>query len=373
MKTSKSSYALFSLLPLVLLAASVTTAASSGANSTNAGSVFTMTNSPSGNSVLAFDRGAGGALSLVGSFATGGLGLGGLTGSNQGGLTLSQDGSWLFVVNAGSNDISVFAVSHSPSTSLTLTDRVSSDGVSPNSVTAFGNLVYVLNAGTSTAGGNIAGFTLGSSGTLTPISGSVQPLSGITAPAQISFNPAGNVLIVTEKSTNLIDSYTVDSSGVATGPVTTSSNGNTPFGFAFDNKGHLIVSDAASGALSSYSVSSTGSVSVISGTVPDGGLAPCWVVVTADGKLAFTTNAHGNTISSYAISPNGSLTLLQGTATSTDKTDIDMALSQNSRFLYVYDAGANEIQAFSVHSDGTLSWIQTVSGIPAGGDGLAAN
>jgi 6-phosphogluconolactonase len=372
MKISRSTYALLSIFPLLLMTISTGAAASSGSHSTYAGSVFTMTNSPSGNSVLAYDRGAGGTLTFAGSFSTGGLGLSGLTGTNQGGLALSQDGSWLFVVNAGSNDISVFRVSHTPSTSLTLTDRVSSDGVSPNSVTVFGSWVYVLNAGTLTVAGNIAGFSL-SSGTLSPISGSVQPLSGITAPAQISFSPSGNILIVTEKSTNLIDGYTVDTAGVATGPVTSASNGNTPFGFAFDNKGHLIVSDAVSGALSSYSVSNSGSVSVISGTVPDGGLAPCWVVVTADGKLAFTANAHGNTISSYSVSPKGSLTLLQGIATTTDKTDIDMALSQNSKFLYVYDAGANEIQAFSVQKDGTLSWIQTVSGIPAGGDGLAAN
>jgi 6-phosphogluconolactonase (cycloisomerase 2 family) len=152
-----------------------------------------------------------------------------------------------------------------------------------------------------------------------------------------------------------------------------SSSGNTPFGFSFDNKGQLIVSDAASGALSSYSVSDSGTISVISGTVPDGGLAPCWVVVTANGKLAFTSNAHGDTISSYAVNHDGSLSLLQGTAATTDKTDIDLALSQNSKFLYVYDAGANEIQAYSVGSDGSLTWIQTVSGIPAGGDGLAAN
>lgn len=333
-----------------------------------------MTNSPSGNSVLAFNRSPDGTLAFAGSYATGGLGLAGLTGTNQGGLTLSQDGSWLFVVNAGSDTISVFQVIQYPSTALILADVVSSGGLTPVSVTASGAVVYVLDAGSATVPGNIAGFHLDNRGHLTPIPGSNQPLSGITSPAQISFNPRGTNLIVTEKSTNLIDGYAVNSFGVASGPVLNPSSGATPFGFAFSNQGYLVVSDASIGALSSYSVSLSGSVTVISGSVPDGQAAPCWVVVTSDGRLAFTANAHGDTISSYDISPSGGLSLAQGVAATTAATDIDMALSANSQFLYVYDAGANVIQAFSVHPDGTLSLIQTVSGITlAGGDGLATN
>lgn len=330
-----------------------------------------MTNSPAGNSVLAYSRSGSGWLTYVGSFATGGDGLSGLTGTNQGGLTLSQDGSWLFVVNAGSNTLSVFHVTEFPSLSLSLVDVVSSDGVTPISVTVFGNLVYVLNAGTSEVAGNIVGFSIGRTGGLTPIRGSVQPLSGVTSPAEISFNPSGTTLIVTEKSTSLIDGYSVNFRGAASGPVLTPSSGSTPFGFAFDSQGQLIVSDAAIGALSSYWVSKSGSVTVISNSIPDYQPAPCWVVVA--GNVAFTANAHNSTISSYSISPGGKLTLLKEFAASTGKTDLDMALSQNNKFLYVYDAGANEIQGFSVNAGGTLSLVQTVSGIPAGGDGLAAN
>jgi 6-phosphogluconolactonase (cycloisomerase 2 family) len=57
----------------------------------------------------------------------------------------------------------------------------------------------------------------------------------------------------------------------------------------------------------------------------------------------------------------------------TDAGPNDMALSMNSKFLYVFDSGAHEIQGFRVQSDGELIFLQTVSGIPAGADGLAAN
>jgi 6-phosphogluconolactonase (cycloisomerase 2 family) len=184
--------------------------------------------------------------------------------------------------------------------------------------------------------------------------------------------------VVTEKSTSLIDTYTVDSDGVATGPTTHASSGTTPFGFSFDNKGQLIVSEAAGGpsgtsAVSSYSLSNTGDLSTVSGSIPDTQLAACWLVVTGNGRYAFTTNAHSGTISSYTIAVNGEIALLQPIAANTGAGDLDMALARNSGFLYVQVSGSHTIEGFSVHSDGSLTLIDTVTGVPAGADGLAAN
>ena len=160
------------------------------------GAVYIMTNDPAGNQVIRYDRASDGSLAFSGKFSTGGLGATGLTGSNQGGLVLSSDGRTLLVVNAGSNDISIFQVHQNI---LSLTDKTSSHGIMPISLTLHNRLVYVLNAGGKDSVGNIAGYKLDSEGELTPIAGSVQPLSGITAPAQISLNPQGTVLVVTEK------------------------------------------------------------------------------------------------------------------------------------------------------------------------------
>src|SRR5690242_17955664 len=165
------------------------------------GSVYIMTNSASGNQVIAYNRAPDGTLTCQANYATNVLGITGLTRSNQGGLTLSEDNRWLIVAHAGSNDVSVFRVNHK---GLTLTAKASSQGTMPISVTVHGNVVYVLNTGGSESTGNIAGFHL-NDGKLNGISGSVQPLSDMTAPAQISFNPSGTVLVVTEKSTNKID------------------------------------------------------------------------------------------------------------------------------------------------------------------------
>jgi 6-phosphogluconolactonase (cycloisomerase 2 family) len=339
------------------------------------GSVYIMSNSASGNQVIVYSRAADGTLTWKASYSTNGLGITGLTGSNQGGLVISEDGRWLIVVNAGSNDVSVFSINHK---GLTLTDKASSEGTKmPISVTVHGNVVYVLNSGGTENTGNIAGFDL-NDGNLFAISGSVQPLSGITAPAQISFNPSGTVLVVTEKSTSKIDTFLVNNEGVASGPNVQSSSGGTPFGFDFTPSGTLVVSEAAGGpsgtsAVSSYSISDTGSLTTPSPSVPDTQLAACWLVVTGNGQFAYTANAHSTTVSSYTIGSNGKISLLNAKAATVGGTDLDMALARSSRFLYVFDNGDHAIVAYEVHADVSLTWLQTTSGIPAGADGLSAN
>jgi len=362
---------ILSTLALFVLTLPLVFAATAKEDSSSEGAVFIMTNSAAGNSVLAYSRGADGSLTFSGSFSTAGLGTGSGLG-DQGGLALSRGGRWLLAVNAGSNELTIFRVSDE-STALTITDKVSTVGKTPISVTIHKRLVYVLNAGDAVTPANIAGFRLSEDGGLSPIPGSVQPLSGVTSPAQISFNPHGTILIVTEKTTNIIDAYTVDEDGVAAGPVFNVSHGTEPFGFAFDKRGNLIVSEAVSGALSSYAVSKTGLLRTVSGSVADGQKAACWVVVTRNGHFAYTTNTASGTISSYAVGEKGALKLLQSVAATTHAGPIDMALTRNSHLLYVFDTGAHEIQGFSVGEEGGLTWLSTVSGIPAGAAGLAAN
>src|SRR5262245_48248793 len=84
-------------------------------------SVYVASNEATGNRILQFLREENGVLTLEISFNTGGLGTGGGLG-NQGGVVLTEDDQWLLVVNAGSNDISVFAVD-SDASSLRLVDR----------------------------------------------------------------------------------------------------------------------------------------------------------------------------------------------------------------------------------------------------------
>jgi len=337
--------------------------------------VFTMTNNATANSVVAYRIGTGGALIPAGTFSTHARGTGASL-ADQAALALTRDHRWLLVVDAGSNEISVFHV-NAPSPThplLTLTDHAFSGGVLPVSLAVHGSLVYVLNDGNSTVAGNIAGFLLSSTGRLFPLAGSHRPLSttGATGGAQIAFNPGGSVLVVTEKATSLLDTYHVGPLGYASAPSFTNSSGSTPYGFAFTRAGTLVVSEAGPGALSSYTVSGAGAT-VVSGTVLDNQSAPCWVAVAEGGQYAFTTNAHSNSISTYQVASNGTLTLQASIGATTGAAPTDMAVTTSTgHYLLVYDAGASEIDEFALGAGGSLTEIASVYGLGATAEGLVA-
>src|SRR5436309_3806090 len=341
--------------------------ASSAALSADApGSVYALTNQASGNAVAMFARAADGSLAWQANVATGGTGAGSGLGSEDA-LALSDDGRWLFAVNAGSNDVSAFQVTAS---GLSLTSRVGSSGLRPISLTVHGGVLYVLNAG---GDGNISGFRMSTDGALSPIPGSTRALSGTNVgPAQVAFSPDGQRLVVTEKTTNRLDVYPVDGDGVASALTWTASAGGTPFGFAFGQRDELFVSEAA-GSASSYVIANDGSLTVASGAVLTHQGAPCWAVVTKNGKFGYTANAQGGSISGFAIANDGTIDLIDpdGRTAVVGGGNIDLALSGNSRYLYQLN-GDRSISGFRIEADGHLTAAGRTSGMPASTVGLVA-
>jgi len=364
---------------LVLLVPLLLPFSATAHNNRNIGAVYTMTNAVDGNKVLMFSRGHTGKLTAAGEFLTGGLGTGAGLG-NQGALILDPENRWLFVVNAGTDDISVFAVEHQ---GLTLVDRVASNGELPISLSYSRNLLYVLNAGGNVGStDSISGFRVASDGTLSAIPGSSRPLSAAaTDPAQVQFNGDGDVLVVTEKGTSLIDTFILDADGAPGTANSQLSVGVTPFGFAFGKRDQLFVSEAAGGApgqgsVSSYGLSKDGTLNVISPAEATTETAACWVVVSNDGRFAYTTNAGSGSVSGYRIGFDGDISLLNHNGrtglTGKDSTPLDMALSNDGRNLYTLNAGNATISAFRVGHKGGLHRLRTLKNLPATVNGLAA-
>jgi 6-phosphogluconolactonase (cycloisomerase 2 family) len=338
------------------------------------GALYTLTNAVGGNAVLAFDRSADGTLAAPTAYATGGTGTGGGLG-NQGAVILSRDGRWLAAVDAGSNEVTLFRVHPR---GLSLASRAPSGGVRPISVTLRGNLLYVLNNGSPA---NITGFRVSPSGELAPLAGSTRPLSEPAPNAsQVEFSPDGSRLVVTEKATNRLLTYPVGGDGIAGAPSMRASVGQTPFGFGFTQQGLLLVSEAFGGApdasaVSSYRPAGGLAYEVASASVGTTETAACWIVVSQNGRFAYTTNTGSGTISGYAIAGDGSLTLLDADGrtgvTGAGSGPIDAGISGGGRFLYSLNGANGTISGFAVGGDGSLSPLATVPGLPAGANGLA--
>lgn len=334
--------------------------------------VYTASNAVAGNAVLRFTQTPRGALREAGAFPTGGTGTGGGLG-NQAGLVATADGQYLLAVNAGSNSVSVLEIRGG---GLRLASVAPSGGVRPVSIAVDRERVYVLNAGSDT----IAGFTLSDDGRLYSIAGSRQSLSGTgVGAAQVAFSPDGRALVVTERATNNIVVFTLDRDGVPTGRNVVASQGQTPFGFSFNRRRQLIVSEAAGGAAnassaSSYRLTRNGDLLVLDSVEPTLQSAACWIVVTPNGRFAYASNTASNTISAFRVRGGGDLVLVNadGIAARTGAGPIDLALTSAGDLLYSLNGAGGSIDAFRVEPDGRIVLLGSVAGLPGSANGLVA-
>jgi 6-phosphogluconolactonase (cycloisomerase 2 family) len=347
-----------------------------GSHGAGGGAVFALNDNTAGNAVAAYHRAANGTLTPAGTYRTGGLG-GVLTGSvvdhtaSQGALAYDEAHGLLIAVNPGSNTVSVFQVQGDR---LSLSQVLPSGGDFPVSVTVNGEHAYVLNA---LGGGSLLGYRIAGQH-LVPLSGSHRALNlGTTAssqftatPGQVAFTPDGSQLLVTTKgSTNDVDVFSVGADGrLAGSPTVNSLPGDVPFAVAFDQAGHLAVTEAGPSAIVTFALSSGGQLTQLD-AADTGQMATCWVVRA--GQFLYTSNAGSASVSGYSTSSSGGLTALGNTATSAGT--VDAAAAAGGRFVYVQTGGAGIVDEFAVGAGGALTPIGSVT-VPGGvgGEGIAA-
>jgi sugar lactone lactonase YvrE len=151
--------------------------------------------------------------------------------------------------------------------------------------------------------------------------------------------------------------------------VVNSEPATVPFAITFDRAGHLVIAEAGTNALATFTLHRSGQVTLID-AVGSGQAATCWVAPA--GASLFASNAGTATVSGYSASASGQLTLIG--ATSTDPGTVDASASLGGRFLYVQTGGNGIVDEFRVDAGGTLTSIGSVT-VPAavGGEGIVAH
>ena len=338
--------------------------------------VFVQNDSTTGNQVVAYDRAPNGTLTQAGTYSTGGVG-GVLAGSvvdhlaSQGSLTYDRRHGLLYAVNAGSNTVSVFGVIGDR---LFLRQVLPSYGSFPVSVTVHDDLVYVLNA---RDGGSVQGYRE-LFGFVFPIAHSQRSLAlpavttpeFVSTPGQVAFTPNGSQLVVTTKANgSSIDVFGVRFDGrLSAAPVVNPEPGAVPFAVDFDAAGHLVVTEAGTNAVATFSLASNGTITAID-TKLTAQAATCWIA-QANGVF-YASNAGSGSLSGYQSSLAGTLTPLGNTTT--DAGSVDAATTPDGHFLYVQTGAAGLVDEFSVNANGSLTAIGSIA-VPngIGGEGIVA-
>jgi 6-phosphogluconolactonase (cycloisomerase 2 family) len=342
-----------------------------------AGAVFVQTDNAAGNTIVAYTRTAAGGLQQAGSYQTGGNG-GATTGSvvdhlsSQGSLAYDRRAGLLYAVNAGSNTISVFRVRGDR---LIRRQVIGSGGQFPVSVAVHGNQVFVLNAW---GGASVTGF-LQAGGHLTSVPSWTRDLGLGTSsstvftgtPGQIGFTPGGSQLVVTTKNAaNSVGVFRDGLFGPSAEPTVTSLPGTIPFGFTFDQYGHLALAETGTNTVATFAIAPDGTLTQL-GSTATGQAATCWITAAPQGTL-YASNAGSGTESALSTEPDGAITQL-GT-TPTDAGTVDAAVSSDGQYLYVQAGGPGKVDAYRIGPGGSLTQTGSVT-VPgaAGGEGIVAS
>ncbi len=281
------------------------------------GAVYTMSNGATMNQILIQTLNANGQLTMVSAVNTNGTGVTTTTPDplfSQGSLAVYSN--YLFAVNPGSNSLSMFMISQSDATQLTLLSVQPTNGWFPVSVTVNSMYACVL------TGGNITGircFTYNSSGlylvslfdrNLTSyISQSVPPNGPPQTMSEILFSADNLALIISIKGSNttipgylLFYLFSNNNTMLSANAIqVTPTNAALPFSMTLVGKNGLLITDPGANGVFTLTYSST------NGTINNSMLTP----VNTSLASALCWSTYSPTIGNYYVIGAGTATIVE--------------------------------------------------------------
>ena len=249
-----------------------------------------------------------------------------------------------------------------------------------------GKFLFVANQGTPApnfAPGYLSVFSIGASGSLTPVQAQVplpqlqcptpQALS-CPAPVALAITPTSSFLYVTDQSQNLLFTFNIDPTTGKLIPNPTLPalpTGSAPSGLAMNATGTLLYvanrdSESVSGFTTSADNSATpGALTAIPGSFATG-LSPVALAVDPSGQYLYVTNKASNDVTGFKIKGViGTLTALSNSPYNSGSGPDAIAISPTNKFLYVGNGGGASISAYKINpTSGDL--IPASGAVPAG-------
>jgi 6-phosphogluconolactonase len=274
---------------------------------------------------------SGGGLVSKNTYAT--------TGNTPTAVAIDPAGKYLFVTctyqganTSGAGALSVFPINSDNSLGTATNINIGNKPVGVT-VTAFNPTVYVVDQDPTSP--QVLAFTLGSSGGLTPVTGTTATTgfaSGVQ-PSAIAEDPTGRYVYVTDRAANQLIGYVVQAGGIllpmVNGPFTT---GLFPVAVITDPRGEFVyVANYNSRSISAYAINtSTGTPSGVAGATLLTDPNPVSLALDpALGIYLYTANNLASTVSGQKLNPStGVLAEIQNspyTASSTPSSVVIVA------------------------------------------------
>jgi 6-phosphogluconolactonase (cycloisomerase 2 family) len=285
---------------------------------------------------------------------------------------LHPSGKFLYVANPGQqeNDISLFTIAIDGAlTEVTPRTPIGVNGSQPEylAMDPGGSYLYVAN----TLSFNISVFSINSStGALTQLPNSPFPVR--LPPLNMQLTPSGNFLYVTASggqagsNNGSIIGFSVNAGALQLLTPITNADGVNPNGLAIDPKGaYLYVANTASSSISIFAIGASGALSEVQDSpLADTYTAPVSLTLDAKGAYLYVANQGSSNVAVYSISSTTGLpTILNSSTTTgvffTESSPSVLAADPGGEYLFVANQGGSAgIQSFSV-SSGNLTALYT--------------
>jgi 6-phosphogluconolactonase len=337
------------LLVLVLLLPALGTSCGNTITSSASHLLFASLPSVNGVATVRVNNKSGEFTTVVGSPFSAGI--------SPGAILLHPSNKFLYALNQGGNDISLFSIDQ---TSGSLTE------VQPRTPTAVGPVSMAMNSGGTelfVSGNNsnrISVYSIGGSGALSEISGS--PFTSNPNPTEVVLSPSGSLLFVLNPSLNAVSVYAVASGGalqqVANSPFPV---GNVPDAVAISPDGKfLFVANSADNTISVLSINSTTGALTSASQSPfvmkASETVPVAFAVAPSGALLYVANFNSNNIGAFNYdTTTGVLTEVASSPFTGSTNPTFLAIDSTKTFLFVANQGSKSITEFTFGSQGGLN------------------
>lgn len=223
-------------------------------------------------------------------------------------------------------------------------------------VDPFGRFVYVANAGSN----NISTFTIDADGFPAEIPGS--PFGAGLSPAGLALHPSGRFVYAVNRDANSISAYSIGADGglaeIGGSPCAT---GSRPLAIALDPLGRFAYAvNGGDNTLSAYAIDPvSGRLTPLAGSPFSTGILPTAAAVDPTGRFIYVTNGISDDLSAFAIdSDTGALTEIPGSPFAAGSNPSTLAIDPFGRFVYILDDWTREVRGFMMDTaTGALSPI----------------
>jgi YVTN family beta-propeller protein len=283
------------------------------------------------------------------------------------GVTVDPSGSYAYVVNDGSNSISMYSIDH---TTGALTSRGTiAAGSSPREIVVdpTGRFAYVTN---QTAGG-ISRYTIDGTGLL--VANGSTALG--TSPRGIAIDGTGRFLYAANRDDNTLQEFSINSDGTLSslGTISTSTR---PFEIATDPTGRfLYLTHDTQGKISQYSINSDGTLTLLGGgavllSTPAGTIDA--VTVDPTGRFAYAIDFNNSILHEFSIDQTtGILTRFAAPTLPhtlpTTQTIVTFGIDPQGKFAYATDSNNGQLILFTIDANGALAPVTAPLRTIAGG------